>query len=101
MPKAPRTFKSRQQQKRKRIDRREAAHKRGYDHTWKDLRDAYLARHPLCEHCEVQGRVEAATEVDHKRPFNGKGDPLRLDWNNLQSLCHSCHVSKTHKDKCN
>lgn len=98
MPNAPRTFRNKAQQ-RARIDRREAAHKRGYDHTWANLRNAYLAQHPLCEHCEQRGRVEPAREVDHIKPFNGRDDPLRLDWKNLQSLCHPCHVAKTHKEK--
>ena len=43
--------------------------------------------------CEQMGRVMAATDVDHIKPFHGKHDRLRLDTNNLQSLCHECHSS--------
>lgn len=73
----------------------------GYDADWNKVRDAQLDKQPLCQHCDRRGYVVPATEVDHIKPFQGKADPLRLDPNNLQSLCHSCHVVKTNEDKRN
>jgi 5-methylcytosine-specific restriction protein A len=63
------------------------------------LRAAYLAENPLCEHCAAQGRVTAAAEVDHIKPFHAVEDPLRLDWSNLQSLCKTHHSQKTASEK--
>jgi len=81
-----------------RRDTRQSASKRGYDSRWKKLRNAFIQHNPVCEHCERNGQTTRATEVDHIKPFKGYGDPLRLDVSNLQSLCHSCHVKKTHRD---
>lgn len=83
----------------KRTDARLPASRRGYDRAWKQLRDRKLKYNPLCEHCEKSGRVESATEVDHIIPFEGINDPVRLDWDNLQSLCHTCHQRKTAEDQ--
>lgn len=68
---------------------------RGYDHDWQRLRAAYIAEHPLCEECERKGSTVVADDVDHKRAFQGREDPLRLDWNNLRALCRTCHNQKT------
>lgn len=76
-----------------------SSRERGYNSQWERLRNRFIALNPLCAHCEQAGRVTPATEVDHIQPFNGIADPRRLMWNNLQSLCHSCHVAKTHKDR--
>jgi 5-methylcytosine-specific restriction enzyme A len=76
------------------------ANQRGYDKKWNVLRDAYLQAHPFCEDClDHESKQVAARIVDHKRPFSGLNDPLRLDWGNLRSLCDHCHVIKTCKDK--
>lgn len=69
---------------------------RGYDARWRKLREAYLAEHPICEHCEAAGRVTLATLADHKVPISAGGEPL--DWRNLQSLCIPCHAIKTQAD---
>jgi 5-methylcytosine-specific restriction endonuclease McrA len=37
--------------------------------------------------------------VDHIVPFHGLDDPLRLDENNLQTLCHTHHQQKTARDQ--
>jgi 5-methylcytosine-specific restriction endonuclease McrA len=50
-----------------------------------------LRQDPLCELCEEQDIVTAATQVHHRKAFHGLQDPLRLDWDNLQSLCEECH----------
>ena len=67
-------------------ERREKRGKRVYDTTqWKKTRKAKLSANPLCEHC---GYI--ATEVDHKDGCN-----TNMNWDNLQSLCKSCHSRKT------
>ena len=74
---------------------RPPSHQRGYDRDWARLRRRWFAAHPLCEHCLAQGITTAAREGDHVVPFRGRDDPLRLDGNNLQSLCRRCHAIKT------
>lgn len=74
-------------------DRRGSAASRGYDATWRRLRAAHLAQHPLCRFCEQAGRVTLATVVDHIDPFKGRDDPRRLDPKNLASLCATHHNS--------
>lgn len=64
---------------------------------WQKLRDRKLKHDPLCEHC-LPDVVTPATEVDHIIPVEVDWS-RRLDWNNLQSLCHSCHMKKTAEDK--
>jgi len=79
-------------------DRRGSAASRGYDNQWRKLRNSFIMHNPLCRHCEESGRVTPAQDVDHRKPFKGKDDPLRLDWNNLQSLCRQCHNIKTRRE---
>jgi len=43
----------------------------------------------VCEIC----RREFATEVDHIKELQDGGE--EFDWDNLQSLCHDCHVKKS------
>lgn len=58
------------------------------------MREAFLQAHPLCRPCEEEGRTTPATEVDHIVPH--RGDPARFwDMENLQPICHACHVRKT------
>lgn len=70
--------------------------RRGYDRRWQRQRVMFLARHPLCVNCEKEGRVTAATEVDHVVPLAQGGTN---DDDNLQALCHSCHSRKTATDQ--
>ena len=75
---------------------RGSAASRGYDSTWNKLRIQALERDfYLCQHCKANGLIKPATDVDHTIPFIGKDDPLRLDIDNLQSLCKPCHSRKT------
>jgi 5-methylcytosine-specific restriction endonuclease McrA len=63
---------------------------RGYGGRWQRERLAFLAQHPLCIMCEREGRVAAATVVDHIVPH--KGD-YTLMWAkaNWQPLCKPHH----------
>ena len=73
---------------------RETAAQRGYDSRWQKARAGYLRAHPLCIHCEREGRTVAANEVDHIVPH--KGDMVLFwDNSNWQSLCKPCHSAKT------
>lgn len=72
-------------------ERRGSARERGYDYRWERLRRMHLAGEPLCRMC---GRP--ADLVDHIVPIRDGGE--RLDERNLQSLCRSCHDTKTAED---
>lgn len=63
---------------------------------WKKLRDAYIAEHPLCERCLEKGKITAAEQVHHVRPFlSGMSaqeiESLAYDHDNLMALCSQCH----------
>lgn len=62
---------------------------------WRDLRAAFVEAHPYCQHCYPEQLV-AAEDVDHILPRRTHPE-LALDWNNLQSLCKTCHLDKTRK----
>ena len=79
-------------------DNRPTSAQRGYDSAWRKLRALHLAQHPYCVMCEAMGKVERATEVDHIVPHKGD-DALRLDPENLQSLCAWHHKSKTARER--
>lgn len=79
---------------RQREQERGSAHERGYTRQWSRAAAAFRQRHPTCAMCEAAGRVTPATCVDHIVPH--KGDMVLFnDVNNLQSLCASCHSTKT------
>jgi 5-methylcytosine-specific restriction protein A len=75
-------------------DNRPSARQRGYITAWDHARRAYLAEHPLCVTCYKEGKLVAATVVDHIVPH--RGDQERFwDQSNWQALCESCHNAKT------
>lgn len=64
---------------------------------WLLLRKAKLSTNPLCECCQENGRIEAATEVHHVSPVEeaiayADKQQRMYDITNLQALCHDCHV---------
>ncbi len=63
---------------------------------WRKVRRLKLRATPLCEHCPAD-RPTAAREVDHKIDRRVRPD-LAFAWDNLQSLCKSCHSRKTARE---
>ena len=78
---------------------RGSRHERGYDHAWDMYRAWHLTREPLCRFCKQGGKVMPANEVDHIRAFRGLNDPLRLDPQNVRSLCSTCHARRTRQQQ--
>ena len=76
----------------KMLDRRPGATERTRGNTWMKIRERWLRAHPLCVECERQGRVSAATQLDHITPL---GDGGADDESNYQGLCEPCHKAKT------
>lgn len=56
---------------------------------WRAVRAKKLNITPVCEICHIK----KATLVDHIKPIKEGGS--RLDLDNLQSLCWSCHSKKS------
>lgn len=70
---------------------------------WIRLRHLVLSRHPLCEVCEREGRITAATEVHHVQPVEESPDPVEkerrmYDVHNLMAVCHACHF-RLHQER--
>ena len=70
---------------------------------WKLLRAKKLQSNPVCEVCEANNRSTLATEVHHIVPVESVSHELEMrqlmfDYNNLQSLCHSCHSDPHRRD---
>ena len=59
---------------------------------WRKIRDAQLAREPLCIDCTRQHKTTPANTVDHI-----DGNSHNNQQTNLQSMCASCHSKKTIK----
>jgi 5-methylcytosine-specific restriction endonuclease McrA len=74
--------------------RRQTGLGKPYDRrAWRDrIQPEQLRREPLCHECLAQGKVTAATDVDHV-----DGDPFNNVPANLRSLCRGCHARKTIK----
>ena len=69
------------------LDRqRPSAARRGYDGRWRRARSRYLAGHPWCVRCLVEGRLTPATVVDHVEPHRGD-ERLFWDQDQWQVLC--------------
>jgi len=67
---------------------------------WKHARAAMLRHSPICVFCYKEGRVVIATDVDHNPPLIeqlAKGCS-GLEFDKLQTLCKSCHSSKTARE---
>jgi 5-methylcytosine-specific restriction endonuclease McrA len=69
---------------------KETSAQRGYGYAWQQARERFLREHPLCCYCERDGRLAAATVVDHRVPHRGD-ERLFWDETNWQPLCRPCH----------
>ena len=63
---------------------------------WRDIRSQQLRLEPICRECNKNDKFVTANVVDHILERHNGGSDLP---NNLQSLCRSCHNSKTGKIK--
>lgn len=63
---------------------------RGYGNDWRKLSLHKRTIDPLCEHCLSHGKTTPATEVHHIIPI-ASAPHLRMDTDNLMSVCHACH----------
>jgi 5-methylcytosine-specific restriction protein A len=63
----------------------------GYDNRWLRFRKVYLARHPLCVHCQERGDITPAHEIHHEKKLRDYPE-LQYEENNLTALCSSCHA---------
>ena len=63
-----------------------------YGAEWRKIRAAYIRQHPLCEECLKHGRLTPVQEVHHVVPLADGGTN---DFDNLMSLCKSCHSAVT------
>src|ERR1700761_2090083 len=76
---------------------RPSAHKRGYTRRWDARSKRRLREHPFCvgyplgKHGAV---LVLATVTDHIRPHKGDQTLFEAE-DNLQSLCETCHNTKT------
>jgi 5-methylcytosine-specific restriction protein A len=78
---------------------RDPDRKRLYGYRWQKASKLYLSEHPLCESdgCSEQGRVRAATVVDHRIPHRGDLD-LFWDRSNWCAMAKPCHDRKTARE---
>lgn len=63
---------------------------------WERTSKQFRLKNPLCIECLANGIVRKADVVDHIVELKDDWDK-RLDWDNLQSLCHEHHNIKTAK----
>ena len=70
--------------------RRGSSNSRGYDSTWKKVREIKASLNPLCERCLRRGIERPLDVVHHIKPVD-KFPELRLVMENLESLCTPCH----------
>lgn len=61
---------------------------------WRNFRDWFLARHPLCEDCLAEGKIEPAEEVHHLKKVADHPE-LRLVEANCRGLCKPHHSRRT------
>lgn len=71
---------------------------RGYGYKWQKAREVHLRDNPLCVYCQRDGRVTAASVVDHSVPHRGD---MEVFWDQSLwvSLCVHCHSSVKQKEE--
>lgn len=61
---------------------------------WQTIRAGQLSRQPLCQSCQLAGRVTLGAHVDHVIPWLLIGSAGFTN-NRFQTLCQPCHSQKT------
>lgn len=61
---------------------------------WRKLSRLKRMEQPLCEECLLYDVIKPADLVDHVKEVEDHPD-LAFDYDNLRSLCLSCHNTKT------
>lgn len=80
-------------------DRRGSSASRGYDGNWRRIRKVALLRdNYLCQECLKDDRPTPANEVHHILGIDVRPD-LRLDLDNLSSVCAPCHKRLTAEEQ--
>jgi len=59
---------------------------------WDKIRARQLSKQPLCARCQHEGKITAASTVDHVFPH--RRDAAKFKVNLFQSLCVACHTIK-------
>lgn len=67
---------------------------------WERTSKQFRLKNPICVECLANGIVRKADVVDHIVELKDDWSK-RLDWDNLQSLCHEHHNIKTAKARQN
>jgi len=78
------------------MGQRQRSNQRYHSWRWTKASRAHRAKHPLCEQCKKEGRIQEGEVTDHIIPF-----PLCDFWDesNWQTLCSKCNIAKGNKDK--
>ena len=63
---------------------------------YRTRRKAHLEKNPLCVECQQKGKIRKGAILDHIIPHKGNSE-LFWDESNWQTMCWSCHSSKTNK----
>ena len=63
---------------------------------WRSVRKYFIKKNPICISCKRKNIDKAAKVVDHILPITMGGS--QVDLKNLQSLCESCHNSKSARE---
>lgn len=71
-------------------DYRGTNEQRGYGSDWARFARRYKQLHPLCESCLIDGKTSPAVDVHHIVKLKDRPE-LRLDENNVMSVCRACH----------
>ena len=62
---------------------------------WKNMRLKQVQEQPLCQVCEIEGKITLAEDVHHLISFVGKNEmekqQLAFNPDNIVSVCRKCH----------
>ena len=73
---------------------RQNSYSRGYDRSWRIARAHYIQNNSLCADCLKEGKYVAMTDLHHIKKL-AEYPELKYEYNNLMSLCKSCHSVRT------